>query len=68
MTIDNYFSKVKSLYCEISELDPLTVIYEYRIKRIIVHGLRPEFKSFVTAIQVWPTQSTIEEFENLLAN
>ena len=38
------------------------------MKKIIVHSLTLEFRSFVTAVQGWPTQLTIKEFENLLAN
>ncbi|KAE8669328.1 tir-nbs resistance protein [Hibiscus syriacus] len=37
------------------------------IKRIIVHGLRPEYRGFVAAVQGWPTQPSLVEFENLLA-
>ena len=43
MTIAQYFHKVKSICREISELDPSAAIVESRIKRIIVHGLRPEY-------------------------
>ena len=38
------------------------------MKRIIIHGLRPEYRSFITAVQGWPTQPSLVEFENLLAN
>lgn len=38
------------------------------MRRIIVHGLRLEFRDFVTFVQVWPTQPTIEGFKNFLAN
>ncbi|KAL0427813.1 UNVERIFIED_CONTAM: Retrovirus-related Pol polyprotein from transposon RE2 [Sesamum latifolium] len=37
------------------------------MKRIIIHGLKPEFRSFVPAVQGWPTQPSLVEFENLLA-
>ena len=66
--VDEYFNKVKSLCHEISELDPTIAISESRMKRIIIHSLRLEFWSFVTAVQGWPTQPTIAEFENLCAN
>ena len=36
------------------------------MRRIIIRGLRPEFRGFVTAIQGWPTQPSLIEFENLL--
>ncbi|XP_068335099.1 uncharacterized protein [Pyrus communis] len=68
MTIAQYFHKVKSICREISELDPSAAIVESRIKRIIIHGLRPEYRGFVAAVQGWPTQSSLVEFENLLAD
>ena len=68
MTISQFFYKVKSLCREISELDPTSRISESRMRRIIIHGLRPEYRSFITAIQGWPTQPSIADLENLLAN
>jgi len=53
MTIAQYFHKVKSLCREISKLDPEAPIGDTRMKRIIIHGLKPEFRSFVAAIQGW---------------
>ncbi|KAK4434384.1 hypothetical protein Salat_0601200 [Sesamum alatum] len=67
LTIAQYFHKVKSLCREISELDPEAPIGETRMKRIIIHGLKPEFRSFVAAVQGWPTQPSLVELENLLA-
>ncbi|KAE8704478.1 hypothetical protein F3Y22_tig00110450pilonHSYRG00264 [Hibiscus syriacus] len=67
MAVAQYFHKVKSICREISELDPTAAIGEARIKRIIVHGLRPEYRGFVAAVQGWPTQPSLVEFENLLA-
>jgi len=68
MAVAQYFHKVKSICREISELDPTAAIGEARIKRIIVHGLRPEYRSFVAAVQGWPTQPSLVEFENLLTD
>nr|KAJ0205253.1 hypothetical protein LSAT_V11C500244610 [Lactuca sativa] len=68
MTIAQYFHKVKLICREITELDPQSVIAEARMKRIIIHGLRPEYRSFVTAVQGWPVQPSLVEFENLLAS
>jgi hypothetical protein len=68
MTITQYFTKVKSLCREISELDPVSNISESRIRRIIIHGLRPEYRSFIVAIQGWPVQPSLVELENLLAD
>lgn len=68
MTVAQYFHKVKTLCREISELDPEAPIGDTRMKRIIIHGLKPEFRSFVAAIQGWQTQPSLVEFENLLAS
>ena len=68
MTIAQYFHKVKSICREITELDPKSAIVESRMKRIIIHGLRPEYRSFIIAVQGWPTQPSFVEFENLLAS
>ncbi|GJN24066.1 hypothetical protein PR202_gb11779 [Eleusine coracana subsp. coracana] len=38
------------------------------MKRIIIHGLRPEYNGFIAAVRRWPTQPTLVELENLLAN
>ncbi|KAG6517284.1 hypothetical protein ZIOFF_020669 [Zingiber officinale] len=65
--IAQYFHKVKLICREISELDPSAPIGEAKIKRIIIHGLRPEYRGFIAAIQGWPTQPSLLEFENLLA-
>ncbi|XP_049391458.1 uncharacterized protein LOC125855808 [Solanum stenotomum] len=63
MTISQYFSKVKSLCDEISKLDPENAITETRMRIIIVHGLRSEYKGIIIA-----TEPTLFELENLLAN
>ena len=63
-----YFSKVKSLCEEISKLDPDNVINETSMRRIIIHGRRPEFKGLVTATRGWVTQPTLDELENILSN
>ena len=67
MTVAQYFHKVKSLCCEISELDPQASIQETRMKRIVIHGLRSEYKGFITTVQEWENQPSLVEFENLLA-
>ncbi|KAG6760931.1 hypothetical protein POTOM_034119 [Populus tomentosa] len=65
--VAQFFHKVKTLCREISELDTEAPIGETRMKRIIIHGLRPEFRSFVAAVQGWQNQPSLVEFENLLA-
>ncbi|KAG6781857.1 hypothetical protein POTOM_011240 [Populus tomentosa] len=67
LTVAQFFHKVKTLCREISELDAEAPIGETRMKRIIIHGLRPDFRSFVAAVQGWQTQPSLVEFENLLA-
>ncbi|KAF2312972.1 hypothetical protein GH714_002351 [Hevea brasiliensis] len=62
-----YFHKVKSICREILELDPIAPIGETRMKRIIIHGLRPKFRGFIAAVQGWPNQPSLVKFENLLA-
>ena len=37
------------------------------MKRIIIHGLRPEYRRLIIAVQGWPSQPSLVEFENLLA-
>ena len=37
------------------------------MNRIIIHGLKPKFRSFVATIQGQATQPFLVEFENLLA-
>ena len=68
MMINQYFNKVKSLCREISELDPTAKNGDFRMRRIIIHGLRPEYRGFIAAIQGWPTQPSLVELENLLAD
>ncbi|KAH0666163.1 hypothetical protein KY285_027369 [Solanum tuberosum] len=67
MSIAQYFHNVKSICREISELEPTAPIGETRMKRIIIHGLRSEYKNFVTAVQGWQIQPSLVEFENMLA-
>jgi hypothetical protein len=67
MTVAQYFHKVKSLCHEISELDPQAPIQETRMKRIVIHGLRSEYRGFITIVQGWQNQPSLVEFENLLA-
>ena len=68
MTIAQYFHKVKSICREITKLDSKSTIGEAWMKRIIIHGLRLEYRSFVIVLQGWPIQPSLIEFENLLAS
>ncbi|KAF3646775.1 tir-nbs resistance protein [Capsicum annuum] len=68
VSIAQYFHKVKSICCEISELEPTTPIREIRMKRIIIHGLRFEYKNFVTAVQGWLVESNVAATSGLKEN
>ncbi|GKA62904.1 retrovirus-related pol polyprotein from transposon TNT 1-94 [Tanacetum coccineum] len=68
LKITQYFHKLKKLCQEISELDLDALIGDTRMKRIIIHGLKPEFRSYVGAIQGWQNQPSLVEFKNFLAS
>ncbi|CAL1391452.1 unnamed protein product [Linum trigynum] len=68
MTVSQYFTKIKSICREITELDLKSKIEEDRMRRIIIHDLAPEYRSFIAAVQGWPTPPTLEQLENLLTN
>lgn len=68
MTVSQYFAKVKSLCDEISKLDPENGITPTRMKRIIIHRLKPEYKSIITATRGRATEPTLADLENLLIN
>ncbi|WZZ86518.1 hypothetical protein YC2023_115097 [Brassica napus] len=67
-SISEFFIKVKNLCSEINTLNPEESIFEAWLKRSIIRGLRPEYTPFVTSVQGWATQPSLEEFENLLAS
>ncbi|KAG5586580.1 hypothetical protein H5410_047014 [Solanum commersonii] len=64
MTISQYFSKVKSLSDEISKVDTKNAITETRMRIIIVHCLRPEYKGIIIATRGWAIEPTLSELEN----
>ncbi|GMJ03539.1 hypothetical protein HRI_004023100 [Hibiscus trionum] len=64
-TFAKLFSKKTDTKLQLLETAPIS---DTRMKRIIFHGLKPEFRSFVAAVQGWQTQPSLVEFENLLAN
>ena len=68
MTISQFFTKLKSICREISELPPDEKVGEARMRRIIINDRRPEYHGFIAAIRGWPTQPSLVEIENLLAN
>ncbi|XP_074300439.1 uncharacterized protein LOC141631702 [Silene latifolia] len=68
MSVNELFTKVKTLCEQITKLDPENPITDTRMRRIIIFGLRPGFSTLVAAIRGWATQPTLIEFENMLAN
>ncbi|RLM64684.1 uncharacterized protein C2845_PM16G13990 [Panicum miliaceum] len=68
LSINQYFTKVKNICREISQLDPEEKVSEDWIRRIIINGLRPEYSGFIAAVSGWPIQPSLVELENLLAN
>ncbi|XP_071741056.1 uncharacterized protein [Rutidosis leptorrhynchoides] len=68
MSVSEYFLRVKTLCSEISEIDTNEKISESRLRRYLIRGLKKEYVPFITSIQGWSTQPSIEELENLLSN
>ena len=50
MTIAQYFHKVKTICREITKLESKSTIGEDRMKRIIIRGLRLEYRCFIIAV------------------
>lgn len=53
MTINQYINKIKSL-CR-ADLEPSSKTSKARMRRIIIYGLTPEYRSFLAIVQGWPT-------------
>ena len=68
LPINAYFQKIRNLCREIEQLDLESKIGEARMRMIICNGIRQEYKSFITAIQGWPIQPSLNELENILAS
>ncbi|XP_016576572.2 uncharacterized protein LOC107874256 [Capsicum annuum] len=67
LSIVEYFLRIKNLCSEISLLNSDEAISEERMRKIMIRGLKPKYISFVTSIQGWIQQLSLEEFENLLS-
>ncbi|XP_074282575.1 uncharacterized protein LOC141607116 [Silene latifolia] len=66
MSVNEWFTKLKTLCEQITKLDPENPITDTRMRRIIIFGLRPGFMStLIAAIRGWATQPTLIEFENI---
>lgn len=68
LSISQFSLKIKNLYSEILFLDPIEPIFEAQVRRHIIRGLKKEYNLFVTSIQGWVHQPSLEEFENLLSS
>ncbi|XP_071742583.1 uncharacterized protein [Rutidosis leptorrhynchoides] len=68
MIVSEYFLRVKNLCSEISEIDVSEKISEARLRRYLIRDLKKEYVRFITSIQGWTTQPSVEELENLLSN
>ncbi|XP_069150842.1 uncharacterized protein [Solanum lycopersicum] len=68
LSIAKYFLKIKNLCYKISLLNPEEAISEARMRRIIICGLKPEYIPFVTSIQGWAQQPSLEEFKKLFSS
>lgn len=68
LSISQFFVKIKNLCSEISLLDPDEPIFEARLRRHILRGLKVEYTPFITSIQGWAQQPSLEELENLLTS
>nr|GEW46998.1 uncharacterized protein [Tanacetum cinerariifolium] len=64
-TFTELFSEKNDTKLQLLESELLSVAQR---DRIIIHGLKPEFRSYVAAIQGWHNQPSLVEFENLLAS
>ncbi|KAH0730190.1 hypothetical protein KY289_001378 [Solanum tuberosum] len=68
LSISEYFLKIKNLCSEICLLNSEEAISEARMRRIVICGLKPEYIPFLTLIQGWTQQPSLEEFEILLSS
>jgi len=68
LSLSEYFLKIKNLCSKIYLLNPEEAISKARIRRNIIRGLKSQYIPFVTSIQGWAQQPSLEEFENLLSS
>ncbi|GKV36582.1 hypothetical protein SLEP1_g44695 [Rubroshorea leprosula] len=70
-TLDRLFNKRDVSQLQFSEnqlANDCQPISEARMKRHIVHGLKPEYIAYVTSLQGWAQQPSLEESKNLLSS
>ncbi|KAL0456088.1 UNVERIFIED_CONTAM: hypothetical protein Slati_0948000 [Sesamum latifolium] len=63
-TFSKLFSKKNDTELQLIE-NPEAPIVEVRMKKIIIHGVKPEIRSFVAVVQGWPTQPSLAGQEAL---
>lgn len=51
MIISQYFTKIKTLCREIIEFDEASTISNDKKRRIIIHGLQPQYRGIIATIQ-----------------
>ncbi|PHT38397.1 Cytochrome [Capsicum baccatum] len=68
MSISEYFLRVKNICAKISELYATKKISVARLRRFLILCLNKEYTPFVTSIQGWAQQPSVEELKNLLSN
>ncbi|KAL9686452.1 hypothetical protein QQ045_023912 [Rhodiola kirilowii] len=65
---DDKSYKSLNLCREIEQVAAEAKFGDHQIRRIIINGLRPEYNSFIAALQGWPKKPSLVELENLLTN
>lgn len=68
ISISKYFLRVKNICAKISEIDEKEKINEARLRQYFIYGLKKEYGPFITFIQGWANQPSLEELQNLLSN
>ncbi|KAJ9190161.1 hypothetical protein P3X46_001389 [Hevea brasiliensis] len=66
MNVSQYFTKIKSLCQEISKLDIQNQITETSMRRIVIHGLHPEFNTLVAATHGWAKEPNLNELKKYI--
>ncbi|KAK3014564.1 hypothetical protein RJ639_010178 [Escallonia herrerae] len=75
-TLERLFTKKNTARLQLLENDLATLtqgdmddpISEARLRRYLIRGLRKEYIPFVTSVQGWAVQPSVEELENILSN
>ncbi|KAK3011851.1 hypothetical protein RJ639_010447, partial [Escallonia herrerae] len=59
---------VSASWANVAQLDVDEPVSEARLRRYLIRGLMKEYMPFVTSVQGWASQPSVEELENLLSN